>query len=192
MFQNASDIENKFKNYMQNKNFSDTGMKCLNCSHYINSFYHFKQCLTVNMYDKKIQTIDDNFKNMMTYGICGCTAGFIVYKEDNNIKIWMYHHPDNTRFKIELFKNLCENKNNIIRVMIRAKGECIKNKDDEYYKEQVIDNNMYIELLNCFQCVYSIEPYIDSNEYSKSFYIKYENNNLYYTDCYGKYEKINL
>ena len=71
----------------------------MNCCHYINSYYHHRQCMTVNMYETKIQTLDENFKNMMTYGLNGCTAGFVVYKEEENIKIWMCHHPDKMRFK---------------------------------------------------------------------------------------------
>ena len=186
------ELENEFKNYNKKKIFSETGMKCDNCQHYINSYYHYQQCMTVNMYETKIQTLDENFKNMMTYGLNGCTAGFVVYKEDDLIKIWMCHHPDKMRFKIEMFKILSTHVNNIIRVMIRSQGEYVKNECDQYFKEKAIDNDMYIELLDFFQCAYSIEPYILGQEKSQSFYIKYENNNLYYTDCYGKYEKINL
>jgi hypothetical protein len=186
------ELENEFKTYIKNEKFSDTGMKCLNCKNYINSFYHSRQCMTVNMYETKIQTLDENFKNMMTYGLNGCTAGFVIYKEDDKIKIWMCHHPDKMRFKIELFKILSENKDNIIRVMVRSQGEYIKKEEDEYFREHVIDNNTYVELLDFFQCAYSVEPYIFDHDESQSFYIKYENNNLYYTDCYGEYEKINL
>ena len=32
----AMELENEFKNYNK-KNFSETGMKCDNCQHYINS-----------------------------------------------------------------------------------------------------------------------------------------------------------
>lgn len=192
MSQNASFLENEFKKYLENETYSNTGMKCLNCKNYINSFYHSRQCMTINMYDTKIQTLDLNFKNMMTYGLDGCTAGFVVYNQDDSVKIWMCHHPDKIRFRIELFKLLSQNKDNIIRVMIRSEGEYIKKEENEYFREQVIDYNTYVELLDFFQCTYSIEPYTNSNEYSQSFYIKYENNNLYYTDCNGVYEKINL
>ena len=42
--------------------------------------------MTVNMYETKIQTLDENFKNMMTYGLNGCTAGFVVYKEEKILR----------------------------------------------------------------------------------------------------------
>ena len=185
-------LENEFKNYNKKEKFSETGMKCMNCCHYINSYYHHQQCMTVNMYETKIQTLDENFKNMMTYGLNGCTAGFVVYKEEENIKIWMCHHPDKMRFKIEMFKILSKHLDNIIRVMVRSEGEYVKNEGDKYFKEQAIDNDMYVELLDFFKCPYSLEPYISGYEKSQSFYIKYKDNNLYYTDCYGNYEKINL
>ena len=76
--------------------------------------------------------------------------------------------------------------------MVRSEGEYVKNEGDKYFKEQAIDNDMYVELLDFFKCPYSLEPYIDGYEKSQSFYIKYKDNNLYYTDCYSNYEKINL
>ena len=186
------ELEKEFKNYIKNDKFSNTGMKCHNCHNYINSYHHSQNCMIVNMYETKIQTIDVNFKNMMTYGLGGCTAGFVVYKEEDNIMIWMCHHPDKMRFKIEMFKILSTHTNNIIRVMIRSKGEYVKNEGDKYFKEKVIDNDMYVELLDFFKCPYSLEPYFDCQKESQSFYIKYENNNLYYTNTFGNYEKINL
>ena len=39
----AMKLENEFKNYNKKEKFSETGMKCMNCCHYINSYYHHQQ-----------------------------------------------------------------------------------------------------------------------------------------------------
>ena len=172
--------------------YSDTGMKCMNCRHYINSYYHSQNCMTVNMFETKTQLLDLNFKNMMTYGLGGCIAGFVVYKENDNIKIWMSHHPDKMIFKINLFKLLSKHTENIIRVVIRCEGHYVKNKHNDMYHEEAKDNNEFIEILDFFSCCYSIEPYLESSKSSTSVFIKFDDGKLYYTNTFGNYEKINL
>lgn len=187
-----STIKSIIKLSEKSTKFSETGMKCMNCCHYINSYYHHRQCMTVNMYDTKIQTLDENFKNMMTYGLGGCIAGFAVYKENDNIKIWMSHHPDKMIFKINLFKLLSKHKDNIIRVAIRGEGHYVKNKHNDMFHEEAKDNAEFIELLDFFSCSYTIEPYLQSSDSSTSVFIKFDDGELYYTNTFGKYEKINL
>lgn len=170
--------------------YSNSGMLCLNCNNLINTREHNTQCMTVMMYENKEQVIDNNFKNMMTFGLNGCYACFVVYKVNNDYKVWMFHHPDKKLFCLYLIRKLRQNKDNVIFVLIRNQGEYIKNEGDEYFHEEGKDNNELIELLELFNFSYLIEPYFQSSEYSQSIYVKYSNNKLSYLDNHGKVQDI--
>lgn len=186
-------IEKEFLNDMSKpKKFSNTGMICMNCCKTINSKYHYDNCMTVNMFETQDEILDDNFKNMMTYGLGGCTAGFVVYKENDTIRVWMSHHPDSMIFKLSLFKLLLKNKDNIIRVVVRGNGSYVKNQHNEYFHDEMDDNDKYMEMLEMFSCAYSLEPYFPLNHESTFICVKYKDGNLFYTDTLGNFEKISL
>lgn len=185
------ELKLEFNNYNKLQYFSETGMKCRNCKHYINSYYHHKNCNTVNMYDFKDEIIDSNFKNMMTHGLNGCVSGFIIYNDNNKTKIWFGHDPDKMKFQLELIKKLSNFKKSIKFVYIRGEGEYFKNPGDKYFKEKCIDYNEYYKVLRLFDCKYLIEPYIDtSNNFETSIYVKQEDGKLYYTNYFGNYLKV--
>ena len=85
---------------MKNYNNIRGAMTCFNCGSSILSKFHNIRCETVIMNQEKIQMFSNKdtiypykFKNMMTYGLCGCYAALLVGKNDSKYYFaYMIHH----------------------------------------------------------------------------------------------------
>lgn len=152
-----------------------------------------KKSIKIN--DVQTYTLDNNFKNNFKNIFIKITensyVGLVVYKWEDKYKIWISYQP-NFIFKINLINMLSEQKNNIIHVVIRGQSELVRNPLDKKYYDEIVEKYNFIDLLDSFLCSYSLEPYVKHRKTSGILNIKYEDDNLYYTDLNGNYQKIKL
>ena len=82
----------------------DKSIECYTCGSTIISKNHSDNCETVQMYQILEETLSDNFKPMMTYGLGGCHAFIMINK--NTKHLIFIHHPFFEMIKI-IF-NICK------------------------------------------------------------------------------------
>jgi hypothetical protein len=71
-------------------------LKCQSCRYPVTSEEHMHRCITSSMYQVNQRLMSDNFKPMMTFGLCGCTALLMVFftKDTNTVfKVVLGHDP---------------------------------------------------------------------------------------------------
>lgn len=170
-------------------------LKCDNCFYPINHKEHYDKCLPIMMWGNHTQLVNDNFKQMMTFGLGGCTSIVMVFFDKNKnkpVKVFFGHHPSKDII-IKWYEKNYTTKFNIV-VIIKASGEYTKSEEDEYDKLKVYDSKFWHQIIKS-NCKLILEPYTEKqsndNEFNSTLYIKKGYNfdinyELLYTNNYGK------
>ena len=94
---------------------------CNHCFSTIISDKHKNECNTINMYEVIECIIKPDSKNMMTFGLGGCTAIIMVFfTKDTNIpyKIIFGHHPIKNNVLLLLFSLILLFNSNILFLLM--------------------------------------------------------------------------
>ena len=167
-------------------------MICNHCYFTIISKEHKEKCITINMFQINEYIIDQHTKNMMTYGLGGCTAIIMVFfSKDTNkpYKIIFGHHPD-INIILLWYKSYYNLNFNIVTI-IKHPGTF--KKTSEYFS-LVIDNEQYWKNnMNESNNKLILEAYtsiiqMDCNSNS-SLYLQIHPK-IKYSDIYGGYINI--
>jgi hypothetical protein len=178
--------------YDTNTNTQDNSMICKACYSTILSKTHADKCNTISMYQIKESVLDDNFKPMMTYGLCGCTAFIMINK--NNKKIIFAHHPDYKMIKLFFINNY--NCSDEFIVILKTPGSYVKEIVENLWKLKSINEQIEKTDFNKPNVKLNIVPYnlshMIGNIYNSELYCKYLNNKFIYTDSIGVNNYIDL
>ena len=175
-------------------------MTCDHCYSTIFSEKHNNECNTINMYQVIECIIKPDSKNMMTYGLNGCTAIIMVFfKKDTNkpYKIIFGHHPIKNNI-LTWYKTYYDSKYNIV-TCIKSPG--YYEKRGEHFTMVIHDENYWKDAMNESNNTLILEPYSKIIKIccSSDDYLNFDyNSTLYlkiypeikYTNCYGKYINI--
>jgi len=152
---------------------------CYKCNFSIMSPEHNHLCNTVIMYGLiKSNYLSKDFKPIMTYGLCGCTAIIVINPVSGEIIFG--HHPILSQV-FNWFNIHCKENANYI-IIIKSPGDWIKIND-----QWILVSNNKQELETKFsESNYKliIEPYscmkIISDNFQSTLYLFKENDNLFY------------
>lgn len=172
-----------------------TAIQCLNCYYPITHCKHLQTCITVGMWQFKIQQISlDKFKPMMTYGLNGCTAVLGAQFNKNNgvfSSILLVHDPskDIVRNKIQSYLYMYNEAEYVSFIIIRTPIEY----DDKYI--EITENESYWEgFLKFKKTLYSIEPYDRTlslyNNYNNTLHCNMKGGKLQYSTTDGLWQNI--
>jgi hypothetical protein len=177
---------------MQMEHERDKSIECYTCGSTIISKNHSDNCETVQMYQILEETLSDNFKPMMTYGLGGCHAFIMINK--NTKHLIFIHHPFFEMIKIifNMYYNITDN----FVVILKTPGTYVKEEDDKYWKmksENEFDQNKFLGRSNV---EVNIVPYSLSQSsgdiFNSTLYCNYKNKKFEYTDSQGNINYINL
>lgn len=169
-------------------------LECQICGYTILSEKHRESCNTVEMWQSSQQDINPKFKPMMTYGLNGCTAAFMIVKDNNQfIKSMMIHDPEKHKVMNYLKTKLLENKKFQTIVVVRSPGEY--QEVNSRYEMVPIDLEYWDKFLGTYSnCEYTIEGYSLSKScgvnYDAALHLKLINNYPHYTDTWGRWISI--
>ena len=170
-------------------------MICDNCLNPINNKEHYDKCSPIMMWESRVQLVDNNFKQMMTFGLGACTSIVMVFFDKNKnipVKIFFGRHPSKNTI-INWYEKNYTTKYNIVTI-IKSSGEYIKREEGEYFKLEINKSEFWEQKLIKSNCKLILEPYAKSysndNKFNSSLYIKKGDNfdinhELLYTDNYG-------
>ena len=110
-------------------------MICNHCFSSIISEKHQEKCTTINMFEIITTNIKPDTKNMMTFGLAGCTAIIMVFFTQNTqipYKIIFGHHPLKNEI-LKWYKSNYDFNFNIVTII----------KSPGFYEKKVILNILY-------------------------------------------------
>ena len=170
----------------------DSSMICNSCGSTVMSKQHKENCNTVLMYQIYEETLNKNFKPMMTYGLGGCHA-FIMINKNTNHFIFI-HHPFFEMIKIIFNMNYNVSDNFVI--ILKTPGTYIKEETEQYWKMKSENEFKQRKFLEKSNVELNIVPYnlsqIEGDVYNSTFYCNYNNNKIEYKDSQGISNYINL
>jgi hypothetical protein len=170
-------------------------LECQLCYKPVTSLEHLAKCTTTYMCEINESIISPDFKPMMTYGLCGCTALLMVFfTTDTNMvyKVVLGHYSIKEDI-LAWFNKYYTSEYNIITI-IKTPGSYVKGIDEKWNLEA--DNNKYwTENMIKYNCKLILEGYglEEKNDHVTMF-----NSSLYfkmspgpkYSDNYGVYNDI--
>ena len=169
-------------------------LECQICGDTILSEKHRESCNTVEMWQSRQQDFNPIFKPMMTYGLNGCTASFMIVKDNNQfIKSMMIHDPEKHKVMNYLKIKLLENKKFQTFVVVRSPGKY--QEVNSRYEMVPIDLEYWDKFLGTYsKCEYIIEGYSLHKSYGVNYdaalHLKLINNYPHYTDTWGRWISI--
>ena len=170
----------------------ESPMICNSCGSTIISKHHKENCNTVLMYQIHEETLNKNFKPIMTYGLGGCHA-FIMINKNTNHFIFI-HHPFFETIKIIFNMNYNVSDNFVI--ILKTPGTYIKEETEKYWKlkstnelKQKCDFEKQNVKLNIVP--YNLNQSI-RDDHNSTLYCRYKDNIFSYTDSLGVFNDINL
>lgn len=170
----------------------ESPMICNSCGSTIISKHHKENCNTVLMYQIHEETLNKNFKPIMTYGLGGCHA-FIMINKNTNHFIFI-HHPFFETIKIIFNMNYNVSDNFVI--ILKTPGTYIKEETEKYWKMKSENEFKQRKFLEKSNVELNIVPYnlsqIEGDVYNSTFYCNYNNNKIEYKDSQGISNYINL
>ena len=170
----------------------ESPMICNSCGSTIISKHHKENCNTVLMYQIHEETLNKNFKPIMTYGLGGCHA-FIMINKNTNHFIFI-HHPFFETIKIIFNMNYNVSDNFVI--ILKTPGTYIKEKTEKYWKMKSENDFKQRKFLEKSNVELNIVPYnlsqIEGDVYNSTLYCNYNNNKIEYKDSQGISNYINL
>lgn len=170
----------------------ESPMICNSCGSTIMSKHHKENCNTVLMYQIHEETLNENFKPIMTYGLGGCHA-FIMINKNTNHFIFI-HHPFFEMIKI--IYNMNYNPTDNFVIILKTPGSYIKEEKEKYWKMKSNDDFNQRKFLERSNVEVYIVPYnlnqTEGNVFNSTFYCNYNNKNIEYKDSQGISNYINL
>lgn len=170
----------------------ESPMICNSCGSTIISKHHKENCNTVLMYQIHEETLNKNFKPIMTYGLGGCHA-FIMINKNTNHFIFI-HHPFFETIKIIFNMNYNVSDNFVI--ILKTPGTYIKEETEKYWKMKSNNDFKQRKFLEKSNVELNIVPYnlsqIEGDVYNSTLYCNYNNNKIEYKDSQGISNYINL
>ena len=168
---------------------------CNHCFSTIISDKHKNECNTINMYEVIECIIKPDSKNMMTFGLGGCTAIIMVFfTKDTNIpyKIIFGHHPIKNNVLL-WYKKYYDSTYNIV-TYIKSPGNY--KKTGEYFTMVMYNENYWKDNMNESNNKLILEPYAEiiktsfcSKDYNSTLYLKIHPE-IKYIDCNGTFINI--
>jgi hypothetical protein len=153
---------------------------------------HSDNCDTVQMYQILEETLTDNFKPMMTYGLGGCHAFIMINK--NTKHLIFIHHPFFEMIKI-IFKMNYNVTDNFV-VILKTPGTYVKEEGDKYWKMKSQDEFNQRKFLERSNVQINIVPYnlkeSEGDIFNSTLYCRYKDKQFEYTDSNGTINYINL
>ena len=173
-------------------------MICNHCYSSVISEKHNNECNTISMYQVIECIIKPETKNMMTFGLNGCTAIIMIFfTKDTNLpyKIIFGHHPTKNNV-LMWYKTYYDSRYNII-TYIKSPGDY--QKTSEYFTLVMYNENYWKDNMNESNNTIILEPYSKimksyfgskhDIDYNSTLYLKIHPD-IQYTNCDGKYIKI--
>ncbi len=171
---------------------TDKSIHCYTCGSTIMSKCHSENCDTVKMYQILEETLTDNFKPMMTYGLGGCHAFIMINK--NTKHLIFIHHPFFEMIKIIFNMNYNVTDNFI--VILKTPGIFVKDEGDKYWKIKSQDEFNQRKFLERSNVQINIVPYnlhqSEGDIFNSTLYCNYKNKKFEYTDSQGNINYVNL
>jgi len=170
----------------------DNSIQCNTCGSTVMSEYHEEKCNTVKMYQILEETLNDNFKPMMTYGLGGCHAFIMINK--NTKHLIFIHHPFFEMIKIifNMYYNLSDN----FTIIFKTPGTWVKEEDDKHWKMKSENESIQREFLERHNVTVNFVPYSLSQSrediFNSTLYCNYKNKKFEYTDSQGSINYFDL
>jgi hypothetical protein len=170
----------------------DNSIQCNTCGSTVMSKYHSEKCNTVKMYQILEETLNDNFKPMMTYGLGGCHAFIMINK--NTKHLIFIHHPFFEMIKIifNMYYNLSDN----FIIILKTPGTWVKEEGDKYWKMKSENESIQRQFLERHNVTVNFVPYslnqTSGDIFNSTFYCDYKNKKFEYTDSQGSINYVDL
>jgi hypothetical protein len=169
----------------------ESPMICNSCGSTIISKHHAENCNTIKMYQILEETLTDNFKPMMTYGLGGCHA-FIMINKNTKHMIFI-HHPFFEMIKI--IYNMNYNPTDNFVVILKTPGTYVKESDKNWKMKSENESNQR-QFLERYNVTVNFVPYnlshVSCDIFNSTFYCNYKNKKFEYIDSYGTINYVDL
>jgi len=170
----------------------DNSIQCNTCGSTIKSEYHLEKYNTVKIYQIFEEILTDNFKPMMTYGLCGCHAFIMINK--NTKDLIFIHHPFFEMIKI-IF-NMYYNQSDNFVTILKTPGAWVKEEDDKHWKMKSENESIQRQFLERHNVTVNFVPYslnqTSEDIFNSTFYCNYKNKKFEYKDSQGSINYVDL